>query len=69
MIAAGDLKDAAGAGVFAFFHILDPSAIDGERNMVLGFARHGTCVATDALAVVNDEAVFHSWKSLAESAF
>jgi hypothetical protein len=59
MIAARDLKYAAGVGENAFLHVLDPGAVHADRHLVLGFARHRAGVASDALAVIDYEAVFH----------
>ena len=60
MVATRDLKYAAGVGEHAFFHVLDPSPVHAYRHLVLGFARHGAGVTSDALAVIDYEAVFHA---------
>jgi len=59
MIAAGDLKDAPGVGKGPLLYVFHPSAIHGERNVVLRFAGHRAGVTPDALAVVDDESVSH----------
>jgi hypothetical protein len=59
MVAAGDLKYAARIGEHALLHVLYPSPVHAHRHLVLGFARHRAGVTTDALAVIDYEAVFH----------
>jgi hypothetical protein len=59
MIAARDLKYAARVGENVFLHVLDPGPVHAHRHLVLGFARHRTSVASDALAVIDYKAVFH----------
>jgi hypothetical protein len=59
MVAACDLKYAARVGENAFLNVLDPGPVHAQRHIVLGFARHRTGVTTDALAVIDYEAVFH----------
>ena len=59
MVAARDLKYAARVGENAFLDILDPGPVHAHRHLILGFARHRTGVTSDALAVIDDEAVFH----------
>jgi hypothetical protein len=59
MVTARDLKYASGVGENAFLNVLDPCPVDAHRNLVLGFARHGAGVASDAFAVIDYEAVFH----------
>src|SRR5579859_4254218 len=59
MIAARDLKDAAGVGESSLLDVLHPGAVHGERDVVLGLARHRAGVAADALAVIDDESVSH----------
>ena len=61
MVAARNLKDAPRIGKLALLHILDPGAIDGQRYVVFRLARYRASVATDALAVINDESVSHEW--------
>jgi hypothetical protein len=59
MVAARDLKYAARVGERALLDVLDPSPVHAYRHLVLGFARHGAGVTSDALAVIDYEAVFH----------
>src|SRR5207253_10449647 len=59
MIAPCDLKYAACVGENTFLDVLDPRPIHAHWHLVLGFTRHRTGVASDALAVVDYEAVFH----------
>jgi hypothetical protein len=59
VIATGNLKDAAGVGEGSLLDVLDPGAIDGERDVVFSLARNGASVAADALAVIDDKSVSH----------
>jgi hypothetical protein len=59
MIAARDLKYAARVGENAFLDVLDPGPVHTHRHLVLGFTRHRAGVTSDALAVIDYEAVFH----------
>lgn len=59
MVAAGDLKNSARIGEFAFLDVLNPGAVHAQGHQVLGLASNGAGVASDALAVIDDEAVFH----------
>ena len=59
MIAARNLKNAAGVGELFLFDVLDPCAIDAEWHVILGFAGNGASVAADALAIVDDKTVSH----------
>src|ERR1700675_42285 len=59
MVAARDLKYAARVGERALLDVLDPSPVHAYRHLVLGFAGHGAGVTSDALAVIDYEAVFH----------
>lgn len=61
MIAACNLKHPARVRKRTFLHILDPGAVHAQRYMVFGLAGHGAGMATDALPVIDDEAVLHSW--------
>ena len=58
MIAAVDQKIAARVGELAFFDVLHPRSIDADRDIVFGFARDGTGMAADALALVDHKGVF-----------
>src|SRR5437660_11051385 len=59
MVATCDLKYAARVRENAFLDILNPGPVHAHRHLVLGFTRHRAGVASDALAVVDYEAVFH----------
>jgi len=59
MVAARDLKYAARVWESAFLDIFDPGPVHANRHLVLGFARHCAGVTSDALAVIDYEAVFH----------
>ena len=59
MVAARDLKYAARVGENALFDVLHPGPVHANRYLVLGLARHRAGVTTDALAVIDYEAVFH----------
>ena len=59
MVAAGDLEITPRVGKVPLFHILHPSAVDAQGNVVLSLAGDRASVAADAFAVVDDEAVVH----------
>ena len=59
MVAARDVKYAARVGENAFLNVLYPGPVHAHRHLVLGFARHCAGVTSDALAVIDYEAVFH----------
>jgi hypothetical protein len=59
MIAAGDLKNPSGVGKFSLLYILDPGPVYAQCDLILRFAGHGAGMAADALAVINDETIFH----------
>ena len=59
MIAARDLKYSTRVGENPLLDVLDPSPVHAHRHLVFGFARHRAGVASDALAVIDYEAVFH----------
>jgi hypothetical protein len=63
MIAACHLKNAARIGKFSSFDVFDPGAIHPDWHLVLGLTRDGAGVASDTLAVVDDETVFHQENS------
>ena len=60
MVAARNLEDAPRIGVKALLDVLHPGAVHADRYLIFGLARDGAGVASDAFAVVDDEAVFHS---------
>lgn len=60
MIAAGDLKNAAGVGIRSFFDVFHPGAVYSQRYVIFGFTGNGAGVASDALSVVDDESVAHA---------
>jgi hypothetical protein len=64
MVTARDLKDAARVGKHALLYVFHPGSVDAHRYLVLGFARHGASMTTDALAIVDYESVFHPYRSL-----
>ena len=59
MVAARNLKYAARVGEDALVDVFDPGPVHAYRHMVLGLARHRAGVASDALSVIDYEAVFH----------
>src|SRR5260370_13374350 len=59
MVAARDLKYAARVGENALLDVLDPGPVHAHRHLVLRFTRHRAGVTSDALAVIDYEAVFH----------
>jgi hypothetical protein len=61
MITAGDLKMSASVGVKACLYIFDPGAIHAQGYFVFALASSGAGVATDTLAIVDDEAVIHKF--------
>jgi len=60
MIAARHLKHAARIRKDSLLNILDPGPIDAHRHLVLCLASDGAGVASDALAVIDYETVFHA---------
>ncbi len=66
MVAARDLKDAASIRKNALFDVFHPRPIHANRNRILGLARHRAGVASNAFAVIDYEAVFHSLTSFAD---
>lgn len=67
MITARDLENSPRIRKFPLFDVLHPSTVHSQWNLILGFARDCAGVAADALAIIDNEAVFHlkavSWKS------
>jgi hypothetical protein len=59
VIAAQDCEVPARVREGALLDVLYPGAEDAERHLVLGLARDGARVASDALRLVEDEAVAH----------
>ena len=59
MVAARDLKNTTSIRVGSLLHVLHPRTIHPKWNVVLRFARYCTCMTTNALAIVNNEAVSH----------
>jgi hypothetical protein len=57
VIAACDLKVTAHGGVRAYFNIFDPGAIHTKRHLVLGLARSGAGVTSDAFTLVDEKSV------------
>jgi hypothetical protein len=57
LVAEDGEKESAGVGEGAFLDGLDPTAIDADRNLVLGFAGDRARVTPDALAKVDGEPV------------
>jgi hypothetical protein len=66
MVATIDEKMAARVRKFAFLYILDPGAIDADRNIMFCFARYGTGMTANTLALIDYESVFRH-KSLSAS--
>jgi hypothetical protein len=59
VVTAGDLKVAACIRVGACFDILNPGAIYTERYLIFTFTGCRTGVATNTLAIIDNEAVVH----------
>jgi hypothetical protein len=59
MIASRDLKYAPGIGVQAFFDVFHPGSVYADGYLIFSFACDRAGVASDALAIIDYEAVFH----------
>jgi hypothetical protein len=59
MVTAGNLEMPAVIRVKTRFHVLNPSAINTQRHLILTFTSRGTGVASNTLAIIDDEAVIH----------
>jgi hypothetical protein len=59
MVAARHLKAAAHIGKRACLDILDPRAVHTQRHLIFGLTRGAARVTSNALALVNEEAVIH----------
>src|SRR5262245_48607627 len=59
VIAAEHREEASRVWILALLDVLDPGSKGAERDFVFGFAGDRAGVTSDALAVVDDEAVFH----------
>ena len=60
VVAAHHGEHPAGMREHSFFHLLNPSPEHANGHIVLRFTGGGAGVATNALSVVNDKAVFHA---------
>src|SRR6266702_2230365 len=63
MIAAVDQKIAPRVGELTLFDILYPRAINTDRNIMFGLARHGAGMTADTLALVYNKRVFRHHSS------
>jgi hypothetical protein len=61
MVAAHDGEKPARVRELTLLNVLHPGAVDAEGDVVLGFASDGAGMATDAFAIVDDEAKVHSF--------
>ena len=59
VVTARDLEVAACVGVDACFYVLNPGAINTQGYLIFTFAGCGTGVATNTLAIIDNEAVVH----------
>jgi hypothetical protein len=59
MIAARDLKHTPSIRVKAFFDVLHPGSVYADGYLIFSFACDCAGVASDALAIIDYEAVFH----------
>ena len=59
VVATRNLEMAARAGIDARIHIFYPGTIHTKWYLVFTLAGSGTCVTTDTLAIIDDEAVIH----------
>ena len=60
MIAAQHREMASHVRILPLLDILDPCAVDADRDIVLLLARNRACMAADASILVDDESVAHS---------
>ena len=60
VITSRNLKMTPCVGVDARVHVFHPGAVHAKGYLVLALACRGTCVTTDAPAIINNEAVIHS---------
>jgi hypothetical protein len=63
VVTSRNLEMTARVGIDARIHILYPGTIHTEWYLVFTFAGSRTCVTTDTLAIVDDEAVIHRERS------
>jgi hypothetical protein len=66
VVAPHDAECTVGIGKVTLLDVLDPSAIDANGSVMLGFAGHGASVTADALLIIDDECVIH-WDNREES--
>jgi hypothetical protein len=59
MIATRDLKNTPRIREDAPLDVFHPGSVDAHGNFIFGFARNCAGVASDALAIIDYEAVFH----------
>jgi hypothetical protein len=59
MVASLNGKDAASIGENPLFDVFYPGPIHPDREIMLLLAGYSTGMTSDALAIVNDEAVIH----------
>ncbi len=59
VIAAQHGEMAPGIGINTLFDILDPGAVNAERDVVFFFARHRAGVAADAAMLIDEKTVAH----------
>jgi len=60
MIAPSDKEIPLYVGILAALNVFDPRAVDAKWNFILALASCRTSVATNALCLVDREAVVHS---------
>jgi hypothetical protein len=59
MVTPHDAEGAVRIGEVTLLDVLDPSAIDANRCVVLGLASHGAGMTADTLSIIDDERVIH----------
>jgi hypothetical protein len=59
MVAARDLKYSACVRVNALLDVLHPRPVHADGHMVFGLARYRAGMTSDALPIIDNEAVFH----------
>jgi hypothetical protein len=59
VVATHHRKQATSVGKLSFFDLFDPRSVNADGDLMLTFTSSRASMAADALAVVDDESVFH----------
>jgi hypothetical protein len=59
MVATSDLKMAASIGKASLLDIFHPGSVDTQRNLILALTCCRASVASNTLAIIDDETVVH----------